>query len=126
MGYTRYWKRTDKAITEDFVKKVNEIIGNSISRGIVICGWDGTGTPEVSTEAISFNGNGDRGLDHETLWIGYETGFNFCKTACKPYDYTVREVLRAAEKEGLIYDLSDDGENEEIISDDDYIKRYGA
>ena len=89
MGYTRYWERTNKAITEEFVKEVKTIIGDSLSKGIVICGWDGTGTPEITTEEISFNGNGSKDLDHETLFIGKETGFNFCKTACKPYDYTV-------------------------------------
>ena len=124
MGYTRYWERTNKAITEEFVKEVKTIIGDSLSKGIVICGWDGTGTPEITTEEISFNGNGSKNLDHETLFIGKETGFNFCKTACKPYDYTVRKVLRAALKEGLIVSLSDDGTNEEIISDEDYLKRY--
>ena len=124
MGYTRYWERTNKAITEEFVKEVKTIIGDSLSKGIVICGWDGTGTPEITTEEISFNGNGSKDLDHETLFIGKETGFNFCKTACKPYDYTVRKVLRAALKEGLIVNLSDDGTNEEIISDEDYLKRY--
>ena len=122
MGFTRYWNRTEAPITEEFVNEVNAIIENCISKGIGICGWDGTGKPEVSTEIISFNGNGEKGLDHETLLIGKETGFNFCKTAYKPYDYAVREVLRVAERYGIITDVRSDGEYEEIYSDDEFLE----
>lgn len=128
MGYTRYWKRTDKDITEDFVNEVNKIIEDCDTKGIIIRGWDGTGLPEVTLDTIRFNGNADTGLEHETFFIGStgeDSGFNFCKTACKPYDYAVRETLRAAERYGLVFDVSDDGENEEIISDNEYIKRWG-
>lgn len=119
MGYTRYWSRTDKPITEEFVKSAKKIIKDSEDKGIHICGACGQGEPVISSELVSFNGNGALGLDHETCFFdNQERGFNFCKTARKPYDYTVREVLKVAEAEGLIADVSSDGENNEIISDE--------
>ena len=36
MGYTRYWQRTKKPITQDFVDEVNKIITDSRSKGITI------------------------------------------------------------------------------------------
>lgn len=122
MGYTRYWKRTTKPITQDFVDEVNRIIADSRSKGITICNGLGEGEPVVTLTMISFNGNGEHDLDHETCYFdNKETGFAFCKTARKPYDYTVRNVLKAAEKLGIITDVSSDGENEHIVSDTDYL-----
>lgn len=122
MGYTRYWKRTNKPITQDFVDEVNRIIADSRSKGITICNGLGEGEPVVTLTKISFNGNGEHELDHETCYFdNEETGFAFCKTARKPYDYTVRNVLKAAEKLGIITDVSSDGENEHIVSDTDYL-----
>lgn len=110
MGYTNYWYRTEKPITERFVKKVEKIIEKSIEKGISIHGYDGTGSPKITTEEISFNGDASIGADHESFIIDEKTDFNFCKTAEKPYDYTVKEVLKAALEEGLVRDVSDDGE----------------
>ena len=126
MGYTRYWDRTEKPITETFVKKVKEIIKDSESKGIHIGDGGGMGEPIVTTKHILFNGDASKRLDHETCFFNNsenERGFNFCKTARKPYDYTVREVLKAAEAEGLITNVSSDGENEEIISDDEAVEK---
>ena len=33
MGYTRYWERTEKPITEDFVEEVKEIIRDCAKKG---------------------------------------------------------------------------------------------
>lgn len=124
MGYTRYWERTEKKIDEDFVKYVNEVIEECNKKGIIIRGDDGSGNPVVRLDVIAINGNAETDLDHETLYFdNKETGFNFCKTARKPYDYAVRKILRYAQEVGLIKDLSDDGENEEIISDFEYLNR---
>lgn len=121
MGYTRYWERTNKPITETFVKKVKEIIKDSNDKGITIRNGFGEDEPIVTLEKVSFNGDGSRNLSHESCYFdNQELGFNFCKTARKPYDYTVREVLKVAEQEGLVADVRSDGENEEIISDNDY------
>ena len=121
MGYTRYWDRTDKPITKEFIDKVKAIIKDSEEKGIHICGSDGKGEPELELDYVGFNGNGDLNLDHETCFFDSEQGFNFCKTARKPYDYTVRKVLEVAEEMGIIKNVSSDGENEGIYSDADYV-----
>ena len=120
MGYTRYWTRTNKAMDEDFVEFCNEVFKTCAKLGIKICGWDGEGKPTVTVDTISFNGDASKDLNHETCCLGNNVGFNFCKTARKPYDYAVRTILREALTRGYITDLSDDGINEEIISDKDY------
>ncbi len=120
MGYTNYWYRTEKPITERFVRKVEKIIEDSINKGIKICGWDGTGEPEITTEVIAFNGDASINADHESFVIDERLDFNFCKTAEKPYDYTVKEVLKVALEEGLVKNVSDDGEVP-VINDSDWI-----
>lgn len=122
MGYTRYWNRTEKPITEEFCEKVNEIIKNSEKKGIKIRNGLGANKPIVTMDKILINGDGNHELDHETLAItNTESGFDFCKTARKPYDYTVRNILEAAEQMGLVTDVSNDGKNDRIISDKDYL-----
>lgn len=122
MGYTRYWTRTEKPITQEFVDAVNEIITNERKKGITICGWDGTGEPEVTLERIALNGPEENDLGHESFVITKESAWDFCKTAYKPYDYVVREVLKVGEKMGIVADVSSDGDFEEIVSDADYLK----
>jgi hypothetical protein len=77
---------------------------------LAIRGWDGEGEPEINGRVISFNGDGD--LAHETFCLarrGY--GFQFCKTARKPYDLIVCAVLLAAmEIAPGTLDVSSDGE----------------
>lgn len=123
MGYTRYWERTEKPITDDFIKEVEEIIIDSAKKGITICGWDGTGKPILNLTRIALNGNAnaDKDLSHESFIIDDEIGFHFCKTARKPYDYTVRKVLGLAKKYGLVTKVSSDGANNKICSDKEYI-----
>lgn len=122
MGYTRYWNRTSKPITKEFCDKVSEIIKDSEKKGIVIRNGVGTGEPIITIDKILINGNAEHSLNHETLgFTDTESGFDFCKTARKPYDYTVREILKAAEEMGIVTNVSDDGTNDRIISDNDYL-----
>ena len=131
MGYTNYWRRTEKPITQEFVDGVKKIIAESNKKGISIRGWDGTGNPEVTLERVSFNGNRDIRTNHETCYFDNDFSddvfrdsegeiFGFCKTARKPYDYTVKRVLRLAKKQGLINDWSCDGECK-TTTDRDYL-----
>ena len=131
MGYTRYWERTDKAYGDDFVNEVQKIFADCASRGIILKDGRGEGSgPKADINLIWFNGNGEFELDHETCFIPnttyehYEKGFNFCKTARKPYDYAVRRVLKLAEEYGIITDVSEDGPNDEIISDIEYLLNW--
>ena len=129
MGFTRYWKRTDKKITQEFIIAVNNIIADCDEKGIAIRNGFGTGNPVVTMDKVCVNGDCTTGhnLDHETLYIGNEpSDFEFCKTAEKPYDYAVREILKVAEEMRLVTDVSsDDGTYEEIISDEQWIERKG-
>lgn len=123
MGYTRYWTRTEKPLTEEFVAEVKEIIKDSEAKGIHICDGSGNGEPMVTTQEVSFNGDDSIGAAHETCYFvtDEEPQWNFCKTARKPYDYTVKRVLEVAEKYGIVTEVSDDGENE-MITDAEYIE----
>lgn len=123
MGYTRYWDRTDEPINAQFVRFVNRTIADCETRGIHICDGNGEGKPVVMMGKILLNGDGARDLDHETLYFTDdpdEVGFNFCKTARKPYDYAVRKILKGAELYGIVTNVRQDGPNDEIISDDEY------
>lgn len=128
MGYTRYWNRTEKKIDADLIVKVCEVIADCDKKGIMIRNGWGQGNPLVTLDYISINGDRSNDLDHESFFISDaydDKGFNFCKTARKPYDYAVREILKYAEENGFVTDVQDDGDNDEIISDEDYLKKYG-
>lgn len=115
MGYTNYWERTEKPITQEFVKEVKQIIKQSEKFDITIRGRNGEGSPKITLKKIEFNGNGAFGLDHDLFQLNNEkTGFGFCKTARKPYDWTVKKVLAVAKDMGLVTDISDDGEIEHL------------
>ena len=127
MGYTRYWNRTDKPYDEDFVNQVIAIIADCTSKGISLADGFGEGSPVANMDRIWLNGPETNDLGHETFFIPntgcehFETGFNFCKTARKPYDYAVRRILKIAEEQGIVNDVSDDGPNDEVQSDADYL-----
>lgn len=121
MGYTRYWTRTAKPLDKEFAEFCNEVFKTCKKFGITIKNWYGEDEPIVRDDCIAFNGDSSKDLDHESFVINNDVSeINFCKTAKKPYDYAVRTILREALTRGYITDLSDDGINEKIISDDEY------
>jgi len=124
MGYTRYWKRTEEKITQEFIDDVNAILEDCKRKGIRIRdGW-GENEPIVTLNEVYINGNAEKGLDHETFAIDNEpSDFEFCKTARKPYDYAVRKILAKAKKYGLVTDVrSDDREQDKVVrSDAEYL-----
>ena len=123
MGYTRYWKRTNKKIDEELINAVHEIIADCDKHGIKICNGIGHDDPVVTLDEIAINGNDEVGLAHETFYLGNEeSDFEFCKTAYKPYDYAVRKILRYAEQNGYVSDVEEDEEYEGIVSDADFLK----
>ena len=71
--------------------------------------------------------NSDKKLYCETFVLNNDEldEFSFCKTRRMPYDYAVREVLKLAEKEGLVFNVSCDyPANDKIYSDEEYILGY--
>lgn len=128
MGYTRYWSRTEKKITADFLAEVGQVIADCDEKGIAIRNGCGEGNPILTLEKILINGDYTHNLDHETFYITNTDmvgDFEFTKTACKPYDYAVRRILEIAERYELVTNVRSDGENNEIISDQEYLKREG-
>ena len=122
MGYTRYWNQTGKPITQEFLDKVTEVLNDCKNKGISIRNGLGENEPVVDMEKVVFNGDSDKNTDHESFVIrNNTTGFNFCKTARKPYDYAVRTILQIAEEMGIVDEVSSDGENDVIISDAKYL-----
>lgn len=94
MGYTHYWKHPELPadLFAEIGRDARVIVGTVRARGIGIAGWDGTGEPEFSDEAISFNGVDPD--DYETFTLTPEaTEFNFTKTGERPYDLAVTAVL---------------------------------
>ena len=111
MGYTHYWTpkvATDKEWNE--LVKVTKTLHKNLPNNIKICGGMGDGKPEFSKTMIDINGDDTQGLDHETFRLKpNRDDWNFCKTACKPYDLLVCAILLAAE-EILGYEVSSDGQ----------------
>jgi hypothetical protein len=101
MGYTHYWYYNPSKANENknsaFGKALAEIKKYKAlleSRGLVLTGPMGEGIPVLTSQEIAFNGDGSRGLDHESFLVerdhqGERHGFGFCKTARKPYDTLV-------------------------------------
>lgn len=131
MGYTHYWEKTNGEITNEQWNAFKEFVSNLICKteegsiensaggtngGVVICNGDGTGEPTLSDEIICFNGQDED--SHESFYIQRSggSGFNFCKTARKPYDPVVVACLIEAEKLGIVDSWSSDGNESDLQS----------
>lgn len=113
MGYTHHWnnRSKDRDAYREGLKAVRSIVGNSPVP--LANGYGDRGTePEVSPR-IFFNGVGPDD-DHETFHLPAEPtqGFEFCKTAYKPYDLIVVACLAAMQEiVGKDFAVSSDGES---------------
>ncbi len=106
MGYTHYWY-TKKEIPADkwgeFINDCKELLDSDAAEGIVWSKKDKI-FPYLTDEDCNFDGIGDNG--HETFAMSRNRGrqesdgenFDCCKTAHKPYDKYVVDVLILAEK----------------------------
>ncbi len=96
MGYTHYHKHQEtsdskwKKITKDFKKFLNR---NPSQQALIQREYDDNGPPEITDEAIMFNGIEDAGHETLALYKCGSGGFAFCKTANKPYDFAVMVAL---------------------------------
>ena len=130
MGYTHYWnyKVPQKNFQEKFIDVQLDIsIGlRHIDKSeIVLRGGDGTGNPEFTNEVICFNGDGERGLDHETFYFdGNQSDFDFCKTNRKPYDFVVCFCLLSLSNRLDGFDFSSDGDIEEWKPVIDFYEKF--
>jgi len=110
MGYTHYFSlnkaasQTQKNKIHNFTKKVLTYF-----RELVQYETDNYELPTNKDGVIRFNGV--ESLGHETFYLDLnETGFNFCKTARKPYDLPTCIVLIICKQIlGNKLELSSDG-----------------
>lgn len=117
MGYTHYWRAGKTAdwtaaypqIQLDAVK----IVKAAQERGIALGDATGEGKPVITEGHLRLNGVGDEG--HESFILPSSLrGFDFCKTARKPYDVVVTAILlRAHHHAPAGIEVSSDGYWEE-------------
>ena len=98
MGYTHYFDfKRNPADIENGDKKFKEAVDlfkEKLAKlpPVKLCGGRGTGEPVMTDKLLCFNGDADKEEEYETMRISYENedaGFNFCKTARRPYDAAV-------------------------------------
>lgn len=96
MGYTHYWtvkEPLDNILFAAWSEDVRQII---LASEIPIRGGNGEGEPTLDSDYASLNGDAATGDDYETFSVDVAAeGFDFCKTAQKPYDVVVTASLVA-------------------------------
>ena len=103
MGYTHYHNQVRSFTDTEWdliITGATDIVEQAQSSGVTICGWDGTGEPELTDELISLNGTDRNDCGYETFLVkkNEDDNFNFCKTARKPYDSVVVSILAWIDK----------------------------
>ena len=120
MGYTHYWKfnQNPKDIKDGNkkFKKAVELLKKCISiHPFELASGNGTGKPIFQNNQVCFNGVGYD--SYEACYFVLDNkryGFNFCKTARKPYDGAVCLTLLCFKKYfGEDFSYSSDGNSED-------------
>jgi hypothetical protein len=114
MGYTHYWDSAQfkQESFERLGESTKSVITLAVAQGIMVDReYDDADTPPlIDSDKIVFNGRGEEG--HETFRLEREvSGFNFCKTAYKPYDAVVVAVLILAHYYNPDFYWSSDGDS---------------
>jgi len=112
MGYTHYWtitKELTPAQFKEWAEGAKAIVETAIEAGIPLGNGLGEDEPFLTDFAVRFNGVGAG--SHESFSIAIDSeGFDFCKTAQKPYDAVVTASLIYAKKIfGDAIEISSDG-----------------
>jgi len=90
MGYTHYWENVPSGfLPKEAIKHIETLLAHYAP--LIQIEFDDPQNPIATDELIHFNGKGENG--HETFFFTPEPSFQFCKTARKPYDIVVCEVL---------------------------------
>jgi len=114
MGYTHYWRihqRMNPELFANFSSDCEKLVKAS---DVPITGGSGEEgeEPEFSTKLVNFNGINDDA--HETFYVKVnDSGFNFCKTARKPYDKVVTACLILLKHYFNFIEVSSDGDLDE-------------
>lgn len=124
MGYTHYFPQGKPAteqqwakITSDFKKIVPLLPIQRDDRN--------HRPPPVGHDLIFFNGKAEDG--HETMVLEPEgSGFQFCKTARKPYDKAVVALLILANHHAPgVWEISSDGDGEDWLPTLEWLNAQG-
>lgn len=119
MGYSHYFPTRDAAALAAVLPQLGadtrQIVAEAGKREILLAGPLGSGEPVITDTEIALNGDESVGGDYESFVIGTEVrGFNFCKTAHRPYDAAVVAILlRAHALAPGALDISSDGDDDE-------------
>lgn len=93
-GYTHYFTWLSQPDPDEIARCVERMSQVVNAAGNLVAGIDGTGEVEILSHELAFNGRVP--LDHEPFVFPGQAGFNFCKTAYKPYDAVVTAALIVA------------------------------
>lgn len=130
MGYTHYWNyKPQPGDTLKFKDVLREVLvlkrklpeqsetagGHYKEYPITIRNGMGKGQAEINENIIRFNGDGNKGLDHETFVFEFEEKEigDFCKTARKPYDMFVCLCLISLANNLSGFEFSSDGDEDD-------------
>jgi hypothetical protein len=93
MGYTHYFTvKKAKLLNKAVRKDLKRVLDKAYNQGLIQKEWNEKGKYELTEKHIRFNGIEDDG--HETFYfMANNEGWAFCKTARKPYDKVVMQVL---------------------------------
>lgn len=91
MGYTHYWTTKSEPLPSDWQKFFEGAI--AIIETAKEAGIDLEDNSDKAGWVININGVGANAHEVFVLDSGDELGFNFCKTAEKPYDAVVTAIL---------------------------------
>lgn len=112
MGYTHFFTLKNPIKPADWAR-VKTIAGRIIQAAIA----DGIALDVDSGDSdVHLNGVGENA--HETFFLHpSHLGFNFCKTAAKPYDIVVVAILAAihTETKGVYFEIRSDGDAKDWV-----------
>jgi hypothetical protein len=96
MGYTHYWRElntVDESAYQSALTDIRTLVAASL---VPLFDGMGEGSPDLDG-VIDFNGDASKNHDHESFFLADRVsgndGFEFCKTAEKPYDLIVVAAL---------------------------------
>ncbi len=100
MGYSIYYKQVGETPTEGQWGEIEAAAHQVCDKYAGVLCYESNvpnEAPYISESLIRFNGKGNDG--HETFLLQRNfQGFNFCKTAGKPYTAAVKELLEQVNK----------------------------
>ena len=105
-GMTQHWDIKEDIPTKmwkEFTSEARKVIEKKKK---IIKGPDGTGDPIINTKMVSFNGDAEKDNNYEPCTIYRKKGYGFCKTAGKPYNSTVKTILKLFVKHTAIVDIT--------------------